>query len=72
MAALLGRAHYDRREREEPEAAREAAYFWARQAGHGEIMGWAYETRPWLAIAEVRREKLSGFARAGPCEPHTR
>jgi hypothetical protein len=41
LGVLLGCLHYDLGEREEAEAARQAAYQWAKQAGHGELMGWA-------------------------------
>lgn len=65
MAALLGCVHYDLGEREEAEAARQAAYRWAKQAGHAEIMGWAYEMSAWFALVEGRYEQLIEFAQAG-------
>ena len=65
MAVLLGCLHYDLGEREEAEAARQAAYQWARQAGHSEIMGWAYEMSAWFALVEGRYEQLIEFAQAG-------
>jgi tetratricopeptide (TPR) repeat protein len=65
MAVLLGCLHYDLGEREEAEAARQAAYQWARQAGHSEIMAWAFEMSAWFALAEGRYEQLIEFAQAG-------
>lgn len=65
MAALLGCVHYDLGEREEAEAARQAAYQWARQAGHGELLGWAFEMSAWFALVEGNYEQLIEFAQAG-------
>jgi tetratricopeptide (TPR) repeat protein len=65
MAALLGCVHYDLGEREEAEAARQAAYQWARQAGHGELMAWAFEMSAWFALCEGNYEQLIEFAQAG-------
>jgi transcriptional regulator with XRE-family HTH domain len=65
MAALLGCVHYDLGEREEAEAARQAAYQWARQAGQGELMGWAFEMSAWFALCEDNYEQLIDFAQAG-------
>jgi tetratricopeptide (TPR) repeat protein len=65
MAALLGCVHYDVGEWEEAEAARQAAYQWARQAGHGELMGWAFEMSAWFALVEGNYEQLIESAQAG-------
>jgi tetratricopeptide (TPR) repeat protein len=65
LAVLLGCLHYDLGEREEAEAARQAAFQWARQAGHSEIMGWAYEMSAWFALVEGRYEQLIEFAQDG-------
>jgi tetratricopeptide (TPR) repeat protein len=65
MAVLLGCLHYDLGEREEAEAARQAAYQWAKQAGHSELMGWAFEMSAWFALVEGRYEQLIEFAQAG-------
>jgi transcriptional regulator with XRE-family HTH domain len=65
MAALLGCVHYDLGEREEAEAARQAAYQWARQAGHGELMGWAFEMSAWFALTEGNFEQLIESAQKG-------
>jgi transcriptional regulator with XRE-family HTH domain len=65
MAALLACVHYDLGEREEAEAARQAACQWARQAGHAELMGWSFEMSAWFALVEGRYEELVDFAQAG-------
>jgi transcriptional regulator with XRE-family HTH domain len=65
LAVLLGCLHYDQGEREEAEAARQAAYQWAKQAGHAELMGWAYEMSAWFALVDSRYEQLIEFAQAG-------
>jgi tetratricopeptide (TPR) repeat protein len=65
LAALLGCLHYDLGEREEAEAARQAAYQWAKQAGNSELMGWAFEMSAWFALVEGRYEQLIEFAQAG-------
>lgn len=65
IAALLGCVHYDLGEREEAEAARQAAYQWGKQAGHGELMGWAFEMRAWFSLVEGNYEQLIEAARAG-------
>jgi tetratricopeptide (TPR) repeat protein len=65
LSVLLGCLHYDLGEREEAEAARQAAFQWARQAGHSELMGWAFEMSAWFALVEGRYEQLIEFAQAG-------
>lgn len=65
IAALLGCVHYDLGEREEAEAARQAAYQWAKQAGHAELMGWAFEMSAWFALVEGNYEQLIDAAQAG-------
>jgi hypothetical protein len=37
----------------------------AKQAGHGEVMGWAFEMSAWFALVEGRYEQLIEFAQAG-------
>jgi transcriptional regulator with XRE-family HTH domain len=65
LSVLLGCLHYDLGEREEAEAARQAAFQWAKQAGHSELMGWAFEMSAWFALVEGRYEQLIEFAQAG-------
>jgi tetratricopeptide (TPR) repeat protein len=65
MAALLGCVHYDLGEREQAEAARQAAARFADSAGHGELAGWAHEMAAWFALTEGRWEDLIAAAQAG-------
>lgn len=65
LAALLGCVHYDLGEREHAEAARQATYLFAKEAGHGELMGWAYEMTAWFALVEGRYEDLIDAAEQG-------
>jgi hypothetical protein len=65
LAALLGCVHYDLGEREPAEAARQAAYRFAKEAGHGELMGWAYEMSAWYALTEGRYEDVLDAAQQG-------
>lgn len=65
LAALLGCLHYDLGEREPAEAARQAAYQWAKQTGHSELMGWAYEMSAWFALTEGRFEDVVEAAQHG-------
>lgn len=65
LAALLGCLHYDLGEREPAEAARQAAFQWGKQAGHGELMGWAYEMSAWFALTEGRYEDVVDAAQRG-------
>ena len=65
LAVLLGCLHYDLGQPEEAETARQAAYQWAKQAGHAELMGWAYEMSAWFALVDGRYQQLIEFAQAG-------
>lgn len=65
LAALLGCVHYDLGEREHAEAARQAAYRFGKEAGHGELMGWAYEMSAWFALVVGRYEDVLDAARQG-------
>ena len=65
LALLLGCVHYDLGEREEAEAARQAAYQAGLQAGHGEIVAWSYEMGAWFALTEGRYHDVVDYARAG-------
>ena len=65
LALLLGCVHYDLGEREQAEAARQAAYQAGLQAGHGEIIAWSYEMAAWFALTEGRYHDLIDYAQAG-------
>lgn len=65
LALLLGCVHYDLGEREQAEAARQAAYQAGLQAGHGQIMAWSYEMAAWFALTEGRYQDVVDYAQAG-------
>jgi hypothetical protein len=65
LAMLLGCCHYDLGQREEAEAARQAASRMARQAGHGELLGWAHEMTAWFALVEHCYGDVIEAARTG-------
>lgn len=65
LALLLGCVHYDLGEREQAEAARQAAYQAGLQAGHGEIIAWSYEMAAWFALTEGPYHDVIDYAQAG-------
>lgn len=65
LAALLGCVHYDLAEREEAEAARQAAQRFATEAGHGEVLGWSHEMSAWFSLVEGRFEQAVAASEAG-------
>lgn len=65
LSLLLGCVHYDLGEREQAEAARQAAYQAGTQAGHGEIIAWSYELAAWFALTEGRYGDVTDYAQAG-------
>jgi len=65
LALLLGCLHYDLGEREQAEAARQAAYHAGLQAGNGEIVAWSYELAAWFALTERRYHDVVAYAQAG-------
>ena len=65
LPLLLGCVHYDLGEREQAEAARQAAYQAGLQAGHGEIIAWSYEMAAWFALTEGRYHDVIDYAQAG-------
>ena len=65
LALLLGCVHYDLGEREQAEAARQAAYQAGMQVEHGEIIAWSYEMAAWFALTEGRYHDVVDYAQAG-------
>ncbi len=65
LALLLGCLHYDLGEREQAEAARQAAYHAGLQSGHGEIVAWSFELAAWFALTEGRYDDVVTYAQAG-------
>jgi len=65
LTLLLGCVHFDLSEREQAEAARQAAYQMGKQVGDNEIMAWAYEMSAWFALVEERFKDASQAAEIG-------
>jgi tetratricopeptide (TPR) repeat protein len=65
MTALLGCVHYDMREREEAEAARQVAYQMAKEANDPDLLAWTYEMAAWFALVEDRYEDVIEAAEIG-------
>lgn len=65
LLVTIGCVHYDLGEREQAEAARQAAYQAGLQAGHGEIIAWSYEMAAWFALTEGRYHDVADYAQAG-------
>lgn len=65
LAALLGCVEYDLGRRASAEVTRRMARRLGEQAGHGEIVGWAWEMAAWFALTEGRLEAAVDAARAG-------
>jgi tetratricopeptide (TPR) repeat protein len=65
LSVLLGCLHYDLGEREQAEAARQAAFNMGKEAGHSEIMAWTREMASWFAMVENRYEEAALHAQAG-------
>lgn len=65
LAALLSCVDYDLGRRASAEVARRMAHRLGEQAGHGEIVGWAWEIAAWFALTEGRHRDAVAAARAG-------
>lgn len=65
LAALLGCVEYDSGNRLSAETARRIAHELGTQAGHGEIVGWAWEMAAWFALMEGRLTDAVSAAQAG-------
>jgi transcriptional regulator with XRE-family HTH domain len=65
LSALLGCVHFDVGDRLAAETARKMAHQLGAQAGHGEIVAWAYEITAWFALSEGRYQAVVAAAEAG-------
>jgi len=65
LSLLVTALHFDVGERAAAEAMRAAAFQLGRQAGHHEIMAWAFEAQAWFALCDGRYQEAIDFARAG-------
>jgi len=72
LAALLACVYYDAGQPLSAEAARRMTHQLGEQAGHGELVGWAFEIAAWFALVEGRFADTvalceAGLAHAGTC-----
>jgi tetratricopeptide (TPR) repeat protein len=65
MTALLGCVHYDMREHEEAEVARQVAQLMAKEANDPDLLAWTYEMSAWFALVEDRYEDVIEAADIG-------
>jgi transcriptional regulator with XRE-family HTH domain len=65
LTLLIGCVNYDMGLARQAETARATAIQLGREAGHSEIVGWAFELSAWFAITQGRLRSVSDFAEAG-------
>lgn len=65
LAALLACVCYDAGDPGAAEAARRMTFQLGQQAGHGELVGWAYEIAAWFALVEGRFPDTVALSEAG-------
>jgi tetratricopeptide (TPR) repeat protein len=65
LSLLLAALHFDLGDREAAEASRDAAFELGHEAGHPEIVAWAFETPAWFALADGRLRDAVDLAYAG-------
>jgi hypothetical protein len=65
ISALLACTLYDAGDRANAEVARRTALRLGEQAGHGEIIGWAWEIAAWFALVERRYDAVVTLAEEG-------
>ncbi|WP_245787102.1 helix-turn-helix domain-containing protein [Amycolatopsis saalfeldensis] len=71
LSLLIGCVNYDLGLARDAESARSAAFQLGREAGHGEIIAWAFEMSAWFAITQGRFKSVLDYAGAGhDAAPH--
>lgn len=65
LAALLACVYYDCGQPLSAEAARRMTHQLGEQAGHGELVGWAFEIAAWFALVEKRFADTVALSEAG-------
>jgi transcriptional regulator with XRE-family HTH domain len=65
LSLLLAQLDFDVGDREAAEANRDAAVRLARQAGHAELVAWAFEALAWWALVDGRHRDALDLAGAG-------
>ncbi|WP_235926001.1 hypothetical protein [Actinokineospora pegani] len=72
LALLVGCVEYDRGDPRRAEAGRRAALRIGREAGHGEIVAWAFEMAAWFALTRGRWAAVGEACAAGTAAaPHS-
>jgi tetratricopeptide (TPR) repeat protein len=65
LATLLACLQFDLGDREAAEASQSAAYTFAREAEHQELLAWTYELLAWWALVDRRYHELIEYSRTG-------
>jgi hypothetical protein len=65
LATLLACLQFDLGDREAAEASQAAAYMFARQAEHQELLAWTYELLAWWALVDRRYHEVIEYSRTG-------
>lgn len=65
LTLLIGCVNYDLGQARDAEAARTTAFQLGREAGHGEIVAWAFEMSAWFAVTQGRLRSVPGYVEAG-------
>jgi hypothetical protein len=65
LTTLLACLQFDFGDREGAEASQAAAYTFARQGEHQELLAWTYELLAWWALVDGRYDELIDHARTG-------
>jgi hypothetical protein len=65
LATLLACLQFDLGDREAAEARQSAAYTFAREAEHQELLAWTYELLAWWALVDRRFHEVIEYSRTG-------
>ena len=65
LATLLACLQFDLGDRDGAEASQAAAYTFARQAEHRELLAWTYELLAWWSLVDRRHDDVIEYARTG-------
>ena len=72
LATLLACLQFDLGDRDGAEASQAAAYTFAHEAEHEELLAWTYELLAWWALVDHRYDEVIEHARTGlAIAPHT-
>jgi hypothetical protein len=65
LSALFACAQFDSGDREAAMTSRDAVFQFGKEAEHPELMAWAFEIEPWIALVEERFSQAVQLVRAG-------